>query len=315
MSCDCECGCTDECENCGTVCTSLIVQNSWNIPACGASAILSVPGLESVLIGSYLYNPSYGYFRISAFDSVNGQITIVNDCTTGNEDPGVVVPALTEFILSSPPALSNLLFNTLNSWVVPACGSNVTVTAPTLVAVTAGMNVWNPTYGYFEVVSFNDTTKALVLKNNCVNGNIAVGSTVVADSSFILTTPPPAGEAITWTPGVTGSGGLTIAALVIEQATYWEVGNINHFILGIACTLGGVTSTDVIITLDTDAIGFSNSVIYMSCDVFENGTFSTQGRWRVTTGSPGTIHVQKGSAANWTLGAFTVYIQGFYQRV
>lgn len=315
---DCDCGrrnCTCECENCPSVCTSIIVQNSWNIPACSASAILSVPGLESVLIGSYLYNPSYGYFRISAFDSVNGQITVVNDCTDGNEDPGEVVPALTEFIVSSPPALSSILFNTQSSWIVPTCGNTVSVVAPTLVSVDAGTNVWNPTYGYFEVVSFNSTTKALVLKNNCVSGNIAPGSTVVADSSFIVTTPPFASDAVTWTPGVTGSGSMTVSGLSIKQATHWSVGNLEFFILGIACTLGGTPDTQVIITLDTDAVGFSDSVIAIACETFTGGAFNTDGRWRAITGSPGTIVIERSSGSDWAAGAFTVYFQGFYQRV
>src|SRR5690242_8821448 len=111
MGCDCDCGCTDECENCGTVCTALIVQNSWNIPACSALAVLSVPGLESVLIGSYIYNPSYGAFRITAFDSVNGQITVINECFDQNEAPGTVVPALTEFVFIARPADSYISYS------------------------------------------------------------------------------------------------------------------------------------------------------------------------------------------------------------
>lgn len=90
---------------CTAVCTALEVANSWNVPACSASAVLAIPGLTTVLIGSYIYNPTYGQYRITAFDSVNGQITVTNDCIAGNAAPGTVVPALTTFIFVGEPQL------------------------------------------------------------------------------------------------------------------------------------------------------------------------------------------------------------------
>jgi len=309
----CTCGCVPT--NCPSVCGSLTVSNSWNVPACSANATLSIPKLKNLQLNSFLWNATYGYFKVISFNAVTGEVVVQNTCVDGNVTAGTIVPAYTSFNVTDTPMEAQLTFSNSASFLMPACDATVIAETNGIFNVAVGSYVWSPTYGFLEVTAYNTSTFQVTLKNNCNEGNAAPGATIVADSSFFLTPPPPAGEAITWTPAVTGSGAMTVAALVIEQATYWEVGNINHFILGIACTLGGVTSTDVIITLDTDAIGFTNSVIFMSCDVFENATFSTQGRWRVTTGSPGTIHVQKGSAANWTLGAFTVYIQGFYQRV
>lgn len=109
--CSCKtCTCSTTCPDCTVVCAALVVQNAWNVPACDASAVLSVPGLTTVLIGSYVWNPTYGWFRITAFDSVNGQITVINECIEGNADPGTVVPALTVFVFGAPPGTTNVTY-------------------------------------------------------------------------------------------------------------------------------------------------------------------------------------------------------------
>lgn len=93
------------CENvvCEEICTALVVVNSWNIPACGQSAVLSVPGTYNVLIGSYIWNPTYGWFEVTQFDSLNRQITVMNECITNNGSPGTPVPANTMFVFGAPP--------------------------------------------------------------------------------------------------------------------------------------------------------------------------------------------------------------------
>lgn len=125
MSCNCssktKCGCSTSCSTscsscdttCAAVCTALEVANSWNIPACSAEAVLSVPGLETVLIGSYIYNPTYGWFQVTAFDSANHQITVMNECFDANAAAGTVVPALTTFIFSAPPSSTNVTYEQL----------------------------------------------------------------------------------------------------------------------------------------------------------------------------------------------------------
>lgn len=99
-NCDCNCGCDPECP---TIATALEVTNAWNIPACDASATLYIPCLTFVQIGSYISNPTYGTFRVTAFNSVGGQVTVVNDCLPQNEAPGTVVPIGTLFVFSGPP--------------------------------------------------------------------------------------------------------------------------------------------------------------------------------------------------------------------
>lgn len=78
-------------------------QNSWNIPSCGNTAILAVPGLKSLNVGSYIWNALYGYFEITAFDITTGQVTVLNHCNAGNAAVGTTVPACTLFTVTVPP--------------------------------------------------------------------------------------------------------------------------------------------------------------------------------------------------------------------
>lgn len=77
--------------------------NTWNIPTCGNTAVLAVPGIKSVNIGSYIWNSEFGYFEITAFDVTTGQITILNHCNDGNAAPGTNVPACTLFTVTVVP--------------------------------------------------------------------------------------------------------------------------------------------------------------------------------------------------------------------
>lgn len=84
---------------------ALKVANSWNIPACGLSASLTIPGLVSITIGSYLWNEAFGYFEVTAFDPGQQEVTVINHCNEGNAVAGTNVPSCTEFLNAAPPPL------------------------------------------------------------------------------------------------------------------------------------------------------------------------------------------------------------------
>lgn len=176
------------CPQCTAVCTALVVSNSWNVPACGAEAVLSIPGLTTVLIGSYIYNPTYGRFKITAFDSVNQQVTVLNECLPGNAAPGSVVPALTTFIFSAPPSSGDA--TSIGSWNIPACDNTATIDTAGLTNVVAGSYLWNPTYGYFQVVSFDSSTGEIVVLNECFAENAAPLTVVPAGTTFLFVDTP-----------------------------------------------------------------------------------------------------------------------------
>ena len=79
------------------------IQDSWNIPACGSSATVVANSLKSIVVGSYLWNPDYGYFEVSAFNAGTGQVTLINHCDDGNSSAGTNVPSCTNFTVTVPP--------------------------------------------------------------------------------------------------------------------------------------------------------------------------------------------------------------------
>lgn len=158
--CGCDCSCETEVE-CESICSALTVTNSWNVPSCGNNAVLSVPGLEVALVGAYVWNPAYGYFRIYAFDSTNYQLTVTNECTDGNADAGTVVPADTLFVFGSPPGSTSVTYETV------ASGAGYTLTSslapvvfgtvsPTITLTIPGTY---QLFGYFSV-NANSLTNA-----------------------------------------------------------------------------------------------------------------------------------------------------------
>lgn len=176
------------CPQCTAVCTALVVSNSWNVPACGAEAVLSIPGLTTVLIGAYIYNPTYGRFRITAFDSVNQQVTVINECLSGNAAPGTVVPALTSFIFSAPPSSGDA--TNISSWSIPTCDNTATIETAGLTNVVIGSYLWNPTYGYFQVAAFDSSNGEITVLNECFAENAAALTVVPAGTTFLFVDTP-----------------------------------------------------------------------------------------------------------------------------
>lgn len=175
-------------ENCPEVCTSIIIGNSWNVPACGEKAVVSAPGLKSVLIGSYLYNPTYGQFKITAFDSINSIVTILNECYVGNAPAGTVVPALTQFILSAGANAGQSVV-VLSDAAFPSCGNTTNLNVVGLTNVPVGAYIWHPTYGYLRIVSYNAPTSALTVQNDCLCP-AGTGPNILSGSVFVITDPP-----------------------------------------------------------------------------------------------------------------------------
>src|ERR1051326_2981977 len=83
------------------------IADSWNVPVCDGSAVVNAVSLNAIVVGSYLWNPEFGYFQITAFNSGTGQVTLLNTCITGNAAAGTNVPACTEFLVTDPPCDCN----------------------------------------------------------------------------------------------------------------------------------------------------------------------------------------------------------------
>lgn len=157
---------------------ALKVANSWNVPACGLTATLSIPGLVSIVIGSYLWNETYGYFEVTAFDSGLQQVTVINNCNDGNAASGTAVPSCTEFINVAPPAADEA-GNTPCveiDFTAPAVSACIDITLNNTTGITAGDTVQiGSGFYYVDEVKPND------IINICNQGDgITPGTAVIA---------------------------------------------------------------------------------------------------------------------------------------
>ena len=81
---------------------SIYISNSWYVPDVGLGVSVTVPGVTGIIPGTYLWNPSYGYFWISiVFAGTNPQTLELeksNDAVVGT-----FVPPNTQFIITATP--------------------------------------------------------------------------------------------------------------------------------------------------------------------------------------------------------------------
>lgn len=129
MSCGCSSNYVQCCTtptNCSELCNSFVATNSFNIPAVGANAVLNVANLKQLTIGTYIYNPTYGYLRIVSFDATLGQLTVTNDGTYGNAAPGTIIPAATSFLNTMVSTMDTSVVTTFNPTFTSSGGMTVT---------------------------------------------------------------------------------------------------------------------------------------------------------------------------------------------
>src|SRR3990172_9826709 len=161
----------------------------------------------------------------------------------------------------------------LESWSIPICGGVVTVTIPYLEAVSIGSFLWNPTYGYFQIIAFDITTKKATLLNICKNNGI-IGSVISKNTLFIVVSIQNEGSVINIflsanfiAPAVSSCTTITVSATGI--------------ILGDTITFGGasykvteVSSDGTTLTICNEGQGFTAGLIIFSKDFFGNFLYS-----------------------------------------
>lgn len=159
----------------------LKVDNPWNVPDCGAQATLVINDATSLVAGSYLWHPSYGYFEVISFNVNTHQAVVQNNCNSGNADPGILVPACECFVVSDPPAdavsqQSNLYPFLALDFTAPANGACITITVTNVNGLVVGKNVQIST-GIYRVQSILSGTTIEV----CNDGDgLPAGTPVVA---------------------------------------------------------------------------------------------------------------------------------------
>jgi len=161
-----------------------------------------VPGLKNVLIGAYIWNPTYGYFLITAFDAYTSQLTIQNTCLSDNAPAGTTVPALTGFAITSIPSPTT----NYETWspTLTASGS-MTVTGQTIdvaeyfilgstfffniharytLAGVAASNIYIPNPSGITLVP--DNAQVMFICSTSENGNVITGTGWRAEATRLV---------------------------------------------------------------------------------------------------------------------------------
>jgi hypothetical protein len=160
--------------------TGLSTKAEVSIPACSGTFVISINGIHSVILGSYLWNPDYGHFKVISFDYATEQITLENECQDDNAAPGTNIPACTLFLAVDTPCCDEAVGGALYypylavDFTVPAIGNCLDITVTSIVGLSTGMEVQIGT-GVYSISSIVDTDRI----NICNDGSGATSGTVV----------------------------------------------------------------------------------------------------------------------------------------
>lgn len=107
--------------------TGVMMSNTVHMPACNATTFLTIPGLQLINIGVYLWNPIYGYLKVISFDLTTGTVVVENECLVGNAVPGTIIPSCTIFTVVDIPNISTnpCVNNVVNSGSLMVCSGGV----------------------------------------------------------------------------------------------------------------------------------------------------------------------------------------------
>ena len=151
-----------------------------------------------------------------------------------------------------------------------------------------------------STVNFNDTTPAA--PTNMVNLKWQ------SDASGNISAYNSGGSWLTWTPGFSGSSGMTITSITITTAQYLVVGPIVYFELIASFTIGAPLSNTIFFTPPPLALVGANNVL----PVLFTGP-SQQGIAQASFVNTTTCQVILNPTANYIAGTTTLNVTGFYR--
>lgn len=155
---------------------ALQIRNEWVVPECGGQATILVSNLVLVHPGSFLWSAQYGYFEIMSLNEATGQLTVQNNCDSGNAAPGTTVAACTTFIVSDPPCVSITVNNpyVAEDFIAPNNGDCVVISVTNTEGLVEQSDVYIST-GVYRVNSIVTPTTIEI----CNDGAGLIGGTEV----------------------------------------------------------------------------------------------------------------------------------------
>lgn len=184
-----------------TFTTAVSTGKSFGMPACGSSITISLPGVVTLQVGSYLWNVTYGYLQVTGFNFNNQTATVKNNCQNGNASPGTLIPSCTMFNVVDPPGeeennCDEAPFVSVD-FVAPAVGASVVIQVTSLIGLLINTTIQVGTADYLltAIVSPNSiqikNTGAGYVPGTTVPAKNTLGYCVTPITPFI---PDPCGK-------------------------------------------------------------------------------------------------------------------------
>lgn len=207
--------------------TGLSLKTSIVIPACNTTVTVAIAGIHSVIIGSYLWNPTYGHFKITGFDYATEQVTIENECQSTNAAVGTVIPTCTLFLAVDTPCCDDGVGGILYypylavDFTAPAVGACLDITVTSVIGLSVGMKVQIST-GVYLISSIVSPT--IINVCNTLGAGITPGVAVEAQDALSLYITPilPVGVALCG-GSTAGTGSLVVCDDGLPTVLYGDI--------------------------------------------------------------------------------------------
>jgi hypothetical protein len=164
----------------------LCTSSAFSIPTSG-SVVVTLPSLAGIVIGSFLWNPTYGYLQVTAFDYITSSVTLT---PLKYGVSSVMVPACTCFIVTDNPAISGgsgpstLYPYVAVDFTAPACGTPLLITVTNTNGLVVGGTI-KINGGTYTVVDINTpvANNVTILNESPACLGLTPGSPVIAQDS------------------------------------------------------------------------------------------------------------------------------------
>lgn len=212
------------------------------MPTCGGSVRVVFENAADVPIGAWLWAQGYGYLTIKAFNPLNHEIELQNDCpdlscnSEVNAAPGTTIPACTIFTIGFPicggsgTGVLNGIY-LASGFVAPANGSCIEVAVTGVQGVSINKNIGILT-GIYRVDAILSNTRLRI----CNNGSGLTQGTVVdyldSNGNYIVpialidSNPCAANAVLSGVPLVCDGGDVSVPLTGVQtgQVLVWDEG-------------------------------------------------------------------------------------------
>ena len=170
----------------------IYVKDEWVVPNVSGTVVATLNDVSALVIGSYLYNPTYGYFLITSWDRNTGRVTLENDGMQGNITPGSLVGAYTLFVATAKPCCaddtSTFFPFVADNFIAPAVSATLTINVTSVFGLRVDdlVRIGPAVYRLDSVIS----SKQIVIENEgsgFTPGTIVYAKDSNGDYQYLLT--------------------------------------------------------------------------------------------------------------------------------